>query len=108
MRFLSIRAAEGENLPADTEYENREIVNSGSPALFDEIADSSVVDDEPKLRRGWKEIRQTEFDLAEVLQGSCGRDNGDFIYVVRYCRIPVYIGMTRDTINNRIWHHIKE
>jgi ribonuclease HI len=106
--FLSMRAAEGVNLPGDIEYENSEMASAASPSLFDKIPDSSAITDEPKLRKGWKEITQAEFDLAEVLQGVCGRENGDFIYVVRYCRIPVYIGMTRDTVNNRIWRHIKE
>src|SRR2546430_905761 len=98
-----MRAAEGVNLPVDIEYENSEIAYSTSPSIFDKITDLSA-GDEPKLRRRWKEIKQAEFDLADVLHGSCGRESGDFIYVVRYCKIPVYIGMTRDSINNRMWH----
>jgi hypothetical protein len=64
--------------------------------------------DKKYQHRGWSEFGHWEVNLKYIFRGNYGRKPGNYIYVVRYSRICVYVGMTRGSIYDRLSRHIGE
>lgn len=58
--------------------------------------------------RGWTEVGHWEVAVKDIFGGNYGRKPGAYIYIVRYSKICVYVGMTRGKLYERLSRHIRE
>lgn len=44
--------------------------------------------------------------LSAILDGPYGQKEGDYVYAVIFCNIPIYVGKTTTSIRQRLIHHL--
>ncbi len=60
-----------------------------------------------RIMRNWGLIGRWEVPLSAVLNGRHGRRRGKFVYTVSYGTLPIYTGMTRKTVQSRLYSHVR-